>query len=217
MPFSNACFISYRHTDMPRNRAIVQQTVDALKAELEGRVLLPLPVFLDMDRLQGGAFYNEALATSLCASVCMVMLYWPTYFSTDHTFCSREYKAMERLEAQRLSLLTDPLQRQKGLIITIAFRDFDQIPDEIKQNRLVMNFEAHSLRRNMGQKQEFINDIYKIGNYITERCRAFRNVPPPDPCVDCPQCRLPPEQEILPWLQQVLHPGVPYPTREAGR
>lgn len=215
MPFSNACFISYRHTDIPRNRAIIQQTVDALKAELDGRV--PLPVFLDVERLQGGTFYNEALATSLCSSVCMVMLYWPTYFSTDHTFCSREYKAMERLETQRLSLLADPLQKQKGLIVTIAFRDFDQIPEEIRKNRLVFNFEAHSLRRNMGQKQEFVNDIYKIGNYITERCRTFRNVPPPDPCSDCPQSQLPPEQEILPWLQQVLHAGVPYPTREAGR
>jgi hypothetical protein len=189
--------------------------VDALKAELDGRV--PLPVFLDVERLQGGMFYNEALATSLCTSVCMVMLYWPTYFSTDHTFCSREYKAMERLEAQRLSLLPDPLQRQKGLIIPIVFRDFDQIPDEVRTNRLVVNFEAHSLRRNMGQKQEFISDINKIGSYIAERCRAFRNVPPPDPCTDCPQCKLPPELEILPWLQQVLHPGVPYPTREAGR
>jgi hypothetical protein len=215
MPFSNACFISYRHTDIPTNRAIIQQTVDALKAELDGRV--PLPVFLDVDRLQGGMFYNEALATSLCSSVCMVMLYWPTYFSTEHTFCSREYKAMERLEAHRLSLLPDPLQRQKGLIVTIAFRDFDQIPAEIKQNRLVVNFEAHSLRRNMARKQEFINDIYKIGNYISERCRAFGNVPPPDPCVDCSQCRLPAEQEILPWLRQVLRPGAPYPTREAGR
>jgi hypothetical protein len=215
MPFTNSCFISYRHTDMPRNRAIIQQTVDALKTELEGRV--PLPVFLDVERLKGGTFYNEALATSLCSSVCMVMLYWPTYFSTDHTFCSREYKAMVRLEAQRLNLLTDPLEKLKGLIIPVAFRDFDQIPGEVRLNRFVSNFEAYSLRRNMSQNREFINDIYKIGTYITERCRAFRSIPPPDPCTDCPQCRLPGEQEIMPWLQQVLQPSVPYPTREAGR
>jgi len=215
MPFSNACFISYRHTDIPRNRAIIQQTVDALKAELDGRV--PLPVFRDVERLKGGTFYNEALATSLCSSVCMVMLYWPTYFSSEHTFCSREYKAMVRLEEQRLKLLTDPLLRQDGLIVTIAFRDFDQIPDEIKKNRLVKNFEAHSLRPNMARNREFINDIYEIGTYITERCRTLSRVPPPDPCIDCPQCQLPPEGEIQPWLQQVLHPGVPYPTREDGR
>lgn len=216
MPFSNACFISYRHSDIPRNRAIVQQTVDALTAELDGRVPLR-PVFVDLERLQGGTFYKEALATSLCSSVCMVMLYWPTYFSTEHTFCSREFKAMEKLEAHRLNLLADPLQRQKGLVITLAFRDFDQIPDEIRANRLVVNFEAHSLRRNMGQKQEFTNDIHKIGSYIVERCRTFRNVPPPDPCADCPQCRLPSEQDILPWLQQVMGPRVPFPGHEAGR
>jgi len=215
MPFSNACFISYRHTDMRGTRAIIQQTVDALKDELDLRV--PLPVYLDSDRLQGGTFYNEALASSLCSSVCMVMLYWPTYFSREHTFCSREYKAMVELEQQRLRLLADPLERQKGLIVTIAFRDFDQIPAEIRQNRLVVNFEKHTLRPNMARITEFKNDIHKIGTYITERCRALQNIPPPDPCVDCPQCHLPPEQDILPWLNQVLHPGVPYPTREAGR
>jgi hypothetical protein len=41
MPFTYSCFISYRHTEMARNRAIIDQTVDALKAELDLR--LPLP------------------------------------------------------------------------------------------------------------------------------------------------------------------------------
>ncbi len=69
----------------------------------------------------------------------------------------------------------------------------------------------------MAQKQEFINDIYTIGTYITERCRAFLSVPPPDPCESCPQCRLPSEQDVMPWLQGIYRPAVPYPTREAGR
>jgi hypothetical protein len=215
MPFVNSCFISYRHTEIEQKRKIIRQTVDALKAELDGRV--PLPVFLDVERLQGAAFYNESLATALCGSVCMVMLYWPTYFSIEHTFCSREYHAMLRLEAERLSRLSNPLERQKGLIVILAFRDFDQIPAEIRNNRLVYNFEAHSLRRNMTLKQEFINDIYKIGTYITERCRVLGTVAPPDPCVDCHECRLPAHQEILPWLRGMLHPGDPYPTREDNR
>jgi hypothetical protein len=215
MPFVNSCFISYRHTDIEQKRKIIKQTVDALKAELDGRV--PLPVFLDVDRLSGGTFYNEALACALCNSVCMVVLYWPTYFSTEHTFCSREYRAMLRLEAERLSRLPSALERQKGLIVIIAFRDFNQIPAEISRDRLICNFEAHSLRRNMAQKQEFINDIYKIGTYITERCRAFAAIPPPDPCLDCTDCKLPADQEIALWLQQLLHAGDPYPTREGDR
>jgi hypothetical protein len=101
--------------------------------------------------------------------------------------------------------------------VIIAFRDFNQIPAEISRNRLICNFEAHSLRRNMAQKQEFINDIYKIGTYITERCRAFAAIPPPDPCVDCHDCKLPADQEIVLWLQQLLHAGDPYPTREGDR
>jgi hypothetical protein len=124
---------------------------------------------------------------------------------------------MLRLEAERLSRLPNPLDRQKGLIIIIAFRDFNEIPPEISQNRLICNFEAHSLRRNMAQKQEFINDIYKIGTYISERCRTFAAIPPPDPCVDCNNCKLPADIEIAQWLQQLLHAGEPYPTREGSR
>ncbi|HEY3938212.1 MAG TPA: hypothetical protein VGL97_12325 [Bryobacteraceae bacterium] len=215
MPFANSCFISYRHSCQPQTRKIISQTVDALKAELDLRV--PLEVFRDVERLQGGEFYNEALASNLCGSVCMVMLYWPTYFSTEHTFCSREYHAMLRWEAERLARLPNPLERQKGLIVIVAFRDFNQIPAEITSNRLVYNFEAHSMRPNMTQRPEFKKDINKIGTYISERCRAFDAVPPPDPCLNCPQCKLPPAQEILPWLQRILHPGVPYPTREGDR
>jgi len=215
MPFINSCFISYRHTDFEQKRKIIKQTVEALKAELDGRV--QLPVFLDVERLSGGTFYNEALSTALCTSVCMVVLYWPTYFSIEHTFCSREYSAMLRLEAERLSRLPDPLDRQKGLIIIIAFRDYHQIPKEIRKNRLICNFETLSMRPNMVRKTEFINEIHKIGTYISERCRAFAAIPPPDPCSDCHNCKLPADQEIVLWLQQVLHAGDPYPTREGNR
>jgi hypothetical protein len=215
MPFANSCFISYRHSDLEQTRKIISQTVEALKAELE--FLVPLPVFRDVERLQVGSFYNEALATALCKSVCMVMLYWPMYFSLEHTFCSREYHAMLRWEAERLSRLSNPVDRQNGLIVVIAFRDFKKIPAEISGNRLVCDFEAHSMRHNMTQKTEFKRDIREIGSYISERCRAFDAVPPPDPCVSCPECKFPGDQEILPWLQHVLHPGVPYPTREGDR
>ena len=74
-----------------------------LSAELE--FLVDKPPYLDRDRLKGGEFYNEALASNLCKSACLVVLYTPVYFSLDHMYCAREYRAMEQIELARQRLL----------------------------------------------------------------------------------------------------------------
>lgn len=214
MPFSYSCFVSYRHTEFQLGRTHTKRVVDALKGQLE--LSAPLPVFLDENRLRGGQFYQEALAQQVCQSVCMVMLYWPTYFSLEHTFCSREYKLMERLERERLAMLPQS-EHSNGLIIVIALADFDQLPREITQKRLCYNFEPYMLARSMASHPQFLVDMRNIRRYVAERCRVLGAIPPPDPCAGCPACQLPDLQIVLPWLQQVLHPGIPYPTREAGR
>lgn len=210
MPLKYSCFVSYRHTETRLNRSMIRRMVDALKAELE--LWVPKPVFLDEDRLKGGEFYKETLASELCQSACMVILYWPTYFSMEHTFCSREYQSMVQLETERLARLPDPLERQKGLIITLAIRDFKQVPAELRSRRNIHNFEAHSMRPST---TPFRNDVKNIGSYIAERCHILDATL--DPCRKCDEWRLPEESAILPWIHQALHPAIPYPTREAGR
>ena len=197
MPFSYSCFVSYRHMEFEPGRSSIKRVVDALKGQLEYSA--PLPVFLDQDRLRGGQFYQEALAQQLCQSACMIMLYWPTYFSQEHTFCSREFKLMERLEASDFGCFPRP-NSSNGLIIVIALADFDQLPAEIAIRRLCYNFEPYVLTRRMDRHPKFITDMRDIRRYIADRCRILGFIPPPDPCVDCPQCRLPDAQLILPWL-----------------
>jgi hypothetical protein len=214
MPFAYSCFVSYRHMEFEPGRSSIRRVVDALKGQLEYSA--PLPVYLDQERLRGGQFYQEALAKQICESACMVVLYWPTYFSAQHTFCSREFKLMERLEKDRLSLLPER-ERINGLIIVLALADFDRLPTEIRAKRLCYDFEPYMLSRSLERHPAFLTNMRDIRRYIAERCNVLDFVPPPDPTVDCPQCRLPDTQTILPWLQQVLHPGIPYPTREPGR
>jgi hypothetical protein len=174
-----------------------------------------LDAFLDEDRLKGGQFYKEALATALCESVCMVSLYWPTYFSLKYPFCSREYKLMEKLETQRLLKLS-AAEQQNGLVIVIALKDFDKLPAEIRTSRLCYDFEKVAMSRNMTSHPQFRADMREIRRYIAERCRVLAAFPPPDPTLDCPNCRLPDLLQIEPWLQQVLHPGIPFPGRQPG-
>src|SRR4051794_30268202 len=103
MKFRYSCFISYRHGQRKLAERIVQDLYDALSSELE--LLMNEQIYLDRERLKGGNFYNEALATALCQSACMITIFTPTYFDCNHPFCAREYKAMERLEQSRLSAI----------------------------------------------------------------------------------------------------------------
>ena len=83
MPLKYSCFISYRHTQ----EDIVQDLVSSLKREL-GR-WSDLDVYVDTSRLEGGDFFNRELAKALCESVCLIVVYTPTYFSKQHSYCAR--------------------------------------------------------------------------------------------------------------------------------
>ncbi|MBI3302336.1 MAG: hypothetical protein HYZ72_09725 [Deltaproteobacteria bacterium] len=54
---------------------------------------------------QGSEFFNKKIEKALCESVCMIVVFTPTYFSGTHFYCVREYKAMVELEKRRLGSL----------------------------------------------------------------------------------------------------------------
>lgn len=210
MPFDHSCFISYRHTKEYKGQAETARIVEELKAELELRVTQE--VYRDTERLKGADFYNEALAGALCRSVCMVVLFLPTYFDDTHLFCAREFKAMEKLERERLQLL--PVEeRLHGLIIVLALRDFDQIPAEIKKARMCKDFEAYYLKRSLRWDSRFQADIREISRYIADRCRAFSRLPA-DAFTGCEAFRLPSDDEVRPWVRNNRSPGLPFTNRE---
>ena len=80
---------------------------------------------------------------------------------------------MEELERQRLLLLESEAERQNGLIVIIALRDFGLIPQEIRDRRLCKNFEPYTLKANMRRNSDFQRDVIEISTYISERVRVF--------------------------------------------
>ena len=200
MPSEWCSFISYRHATEYKGKQYTERFVEEIKAELEFAV--SQKVYLDSDRMKGAEFYNEALALNLCRSVCMVALYWPTYFSREHTFCSREFRAMEALEAKRLKLLTDPAERTKSLIIILALRGFDSIPEAIRQQRLCKNFLPYTFSSDLKTDVAFQKEMVEIADYIGSRVAAFSKVKP-DPFGACGSFKLPTEKEIRPWIQKL--------------
>lgn len=216
MPFRYACFVSYRHGQQPALKDLVRRFHDSLAGELELWLGPDLPVYVDEERLKAGHLYNEALAADLCKSVCMIMLFTPTYFDRVHRYCAREYHGMLTLERQRLALL-DPEQRQYGLIIPIVFRGESFLPAEIVDRRNHRNFENYTLEsRDPSRRGDYRKEIKKVAEYIMGRHAAM------DPfsdeiCKECDRFSLPRGEDLDDWFTQLSGPSGPFSVRRRQR
>jgi hypothetical protein len=181
--------------------------------------------YLDVSRLKGGQFFNAVLAENLCQSVCMVALYWPTYFDATHPYCAREYRGMEMLEQRRKQLLP-PNEHKDGLIIPVIFKGADYLPKYVKTREYYDFSGLKPWDPPLYRHRKYENKFDELARYIAKLCArfaAFRNAM--DPCNECsdsnhpnyPFC-FPSEADIAVWLDQIIGPHedqVPYPLRAA--
>jgi hypothetical protein len=208
MPFRYACFISYRHGQLPG----IQQLYTAFEEELAQQIGLYLPnlgVYLDRSRLRGGDFFNQELANALCSSVCMVMLFNPSYFDPIHTYCAREYRAMLALEQARFALLPNNLP-QKGLIIPIVVRG--RLPEEVAGERHYYSMDDDLLAARDFRKQRIRQKLRRIADDIYHRYEMFRAAGV-DPGGLCDSFDFPTEDDVQDWLNGVIAPPSPMPFR----
>lgn len=210
MPIKYSCFISYRHDSVN----IARDFQDALEEELS--LLINLPVYRDEERLHAGEFFNEALASALCQSACMVMIYIPRYFDGVSTYCAREYKAMEGLETQRIEKLKrNGIDNSNGLIIPIVYRGLDILPKPISTKRHFHNFEPYFLGgRTLKNNKKYLVAVKDIANYILNCCQDL-NCLPSDPCSRCDDFEIPTTAKISGWLNTMLPPRRGFPGRRA--
>ena len=206
--FEYACFISYSHAKQDLVRGFIGQFKAALEASLDP--LVDLPVYFDQDRLQGGYLYNEALASALCQSACMVAVYSPVY--ERRPYCGREFEAMVRLEAQRLAIAG--VARGRGLIIPVVLRGFEDLPPRIKDLRHAVDFSQFTLAdKAMLRNRQFVSKVESIAQEIYHHCQALQPVEAAA-CSDCAAFLLPAEHELPPW-RPAHGPGWPpaFPNR----
>ena len=216
MPLEYACFLSYRHGQHALMTTIVNSLHEALSSELEA--LTGREVYFDRERLRGGQFYNVALSAALCRSACLVALYSPTYFDRTHLYCSREYRAMELLEAQRLQALHATADKANGLIIPIIFRGARYFPEQIKSHRQYYDFEEFSLTNpDLTRHPNFAGTITKIANYVADRYHALSSHGS-DICTGCDSFVFPGDDVVAPWVDQIASriPPATLPFREVA-
>src|SRR5215208_4194003 len=117
MKFKYSCFISYCHGRKDLTKTFIDQLKETLESYLEP--WLDEEVYIDEDRLLPGYRYNEALAKAICQSICMIVVYTPKY--ERHSYCRREFAAMERIERSRKELLDNRADAEVGMIIPVIF------------------------------------------------------------------------------------------------
>ena len=205
--------MSYRHGQNELTQEIVRQLREALENEV--RQWVDLPIYVDDDRLKPGYLYNEALARELCNSVCLIVVYTPTYFSEAHVYCTREFRGMEILEAKRFESVTlAPEERHRGLIIPVVFRGANRLPEAISGTRYYENFDSFMLGEpELSRHRTFKNKIRNIAEYIAERHDAL-TVGGVDHCSECAGFRLPSDDDVRDWLKTAARKPPEFPGRE---
>lgn len=210
MSFRYSCFISYRRTNQTIVERFVRDLKDALSYELAP--LVDLGIFIDTSGIEAGEPWEQSLATALCQSVAMVMVFTPTYFSQNYPHCAREFKAMEKLEHQRLKVLGRSYQNE-SLIFPVILRGAGRMPEEL-QRRQNFNFDRFLLGdTKIYRSPRFLQQVRTIAESIAGLYERFQRSGE-DLSVNCTTFQLPSIQEVEPWLRTVTAPAMSFPLQK---
>jgi hypothetical protein len=202
------CFISYASP----NKDFVDDLEEALGRELE-RFVRDKGLFIDDKRLRGGDLLDESIPRALCKSICMIIIYSPSYFDENYTYCAREFKGMEKLEKQRLLQLSCPEQQEHGLIIPIIFRGKKHFPKEIRDKRHYYDFSNYySCDNRISKHPKYVRTITEIAEVIHNAYLTFKDK---DVFKECDKFMVPSKEEVMPWLKEAACPHAQFPGRRS--
>jgi hypothetical protein len=214
MSLRHSCYISYRGGRRKLAERFIREFSKALQIQLDQEAYNryqqnpSTPVYTDLSRLQHSEPEEETqkeLATAMCESACMILIFTPNYFSTAYPYCAREYKAMEQLEKERLDALGMSLhvyqeQSPSGMILPVIFRGSSYLPEELKR-RFSLNFEDFLLSdESMARHPQLIEKLEKIAQYVLNWQEKLTSV---EAQKNCEKFKFPSEKEIQPWLQEI--------------
>jgi hypothetical protein len=187
MAFPHACFISYCHSQGHLMLRFIDELKEQLKSSLEP--YFDDCVYIDEERLKPGFQFNEALGKALCQSACMIVVYVPKY--DQHTYCVREFRAMELLEERRKNLLAGRLPNEFGMIIPIVLRPgVAGVPDKIRNRLQYSDFSRYTTATpTISSNPQYVEKIEEIAEYIQRVSIAFGDL---DPCQGCDDFLIPP-------------------------
>jgi hypothetical protein len=215
MPVKYSCFISYTSGWT----AEYTRLIDAIESQLKEKIQYYLNIepwrYSTAEAI--GANFQQVIPARLCESVCMVVLYVPSYELSE--ICIREFAAMEDIESARLALLAPPPGTEYPMIIPIILRKRakDKVPDWIKRSRNYLDLSSY-----ITPDKELLDALdvpackrrfEEIAENMLEVFDALVNHQP-DPCQNCSPT-LPPVHDARVqerWIRQ----HTPLPSRQTS-
>jgi hypothetical protein len=196
MPFRHACFISYRHLKEALGQKFIDQFSRALSSEIE-LYFTEERIFIDRDDLEPGAEIDPAIASELCASVCMVLVYIPSYVSKTRLYCAVEYKAMETIERLR----RERSGKRDGFIIPVVLRKepAGTLPSFVKRRKF-FDFSRFSVLSDFSSLPDFHSQVQQIVMQMRKLYKQYNHLLPDDHCNDF---LLPDSAEVLNWIDEM--------------
>jgi hypothetical protein len=199
MAFEYCCFVSYPHGQddvlVPWAKSFVEGLKQEIGAQIRGKI------FLDNNFFMAGDWLEESIGSNLCKSACMILLYTPLYFDTEHVYCARELKAMQELEEQRLKHLP---KKGKGLIIPVILRGEKKFPDVLKAQRYCSDFSLVDFNDPVKTiRTKYKKKIREIADYIIERCDELKAITHKI-SHDCDNYQLPSAEVAIEFVETVL-------------
>jgi hypothetical protein len=208
MAFRYSCFISYAHGQHELMKKFIEDLIKGLNAHLDP--WLRQQIYQDERRLKGGHVIDDALARAMCESVCMILVFSPTYLDRYSPYCAREYRGMVDLERRRLALVSQD-KRTASCIIPVIFRGSEHLPEEIG-SRKFYDFSKYTLATpDLNREDSYIKLFEEIGQYVYGLYNAFADLGP-EAC-QCDTFGLPTAEDAVKWLRELPPRQVVFPGR----
>jgi hypothetical protein len=194
---SYACFVSYRDPGHPRMRRMIGEFADALQFHLS-RDLPGVKVYWAEDGLGPGDLYNEQLASELCQSSSLVMLYNGEYFDRAKPYCAREYQGMVQLERRRRAVLSQ-VGNHRGMIFPVIWSGTkEDLPAEIRGRRHCAVLSDIRLVPGWSRRRDSYDRLRELADRIVPLHQAMRRAGAAP--VPCEQFNLPTETQVRAML-----------------
>lgn len=180
------CFFSYAHGQHAYMSKFKNDLADALKCYLEPHFDTERELFIDTEQLGGGDDLDRRIATALCESVCMIMIYTPKYEA--HPYTRREFAAMQLIESERRAWYPLPSHL---IIPVIMTRHPVSLPPQITEPGMYVDFSRYTLATgDLKTNPDYLPDIEKIVERIAAHYHYLKRCIPPEH--DCSSFLLPP-------------------------
>lgn len=186
MTIRYVCFFSYAHGQHAYMSKFKNDLADALRCYLEPHFDRESELFIDTEQLGGGDDLDRRIATAMCESVSMIVIYTPKYAA--HAYTRREFAAMQQIESERA--LWYPLPSHL-IIPVIMTRHPVCLPPQITDPGMYVDFSRYTLASgDLKTNPDFLPDIEKIVQRIAAHYHYLKNSIPPGH--DCSRFVLPP-------------------------